>query len=192
MQGHRKLFYGGESWVKMSATMVGRRRKIWPKRRKAISYIKKFGPKYKWFKITYLEFFFLENISSIQLFISSTRSSRHYQSFFNFRFCSRKSQSQQNLAKKITHFTIQFGSKNSIILRATTLLALKIICSCNTAKNLSHFTNFSAKNISVLCHKKHLHCTISWCPRPEFLEHFQCKCLCISVYIRQKTFVPES
>ena len=31
---------------------------------------------------------------------------------FNFRFCSRKSQSQQKLAKNITHFTIQFRSKN--------------------------------------------------------------------------------
>ena len=31
---------------------------------------------------------------------------------FNFRFSSRKSQSQQKLAKKITHFRIQFRSKN--------------------------------------------------------------------------------
>ena len=32
--------------------------------------------------------------------------------FFNFRFSSRKSQNQQKLAKKITHFTIHFCSKN--------------------------------------------------------------------------------
>ena len=32
--------------------------------------------------------------------------------FFNFRFFSSKSQSQQKLTKKITHFTIQFCSKN--------------------------------------------------------------------------------
>ena len=32
--------------------------------------------------------------------------------FFNFRFSSKKSQSQQKLAKNITHFTIQFCSKN--------------------------------------------------------------------------------
>ena len=31
---------------------------------------------------------------------------------FNFRFFSSKSQSQQKLAKKITHFTIKFRSKN--------------------------------------------------------------------------------
>ena len=44
----------------------------------------------------------------------SRSSSGHHQSlfFFNFRFFSRKSQSQQKLAKKITHFTIQFCSKN--------------------------------------------------------------------------------
>ena len=30
----------------------------------------------------------------------------------SFRFSGRKSQSQQNLAKKIIHFTIQFFSKN--------------------------------------------------------------------------------
>ena len=32
--------------------------------------------------------------------------------FFNFRFSSRKSQIQQKLAKKITHFTIELRSKN--------------------------------------------------------------------------------
>ena len=34
--------------------------------------------------------------------------------FFNFRFSSRQSQSQQKLAKKISHFTIQFCSKRFI------------------------------------------------------------------------------
>ena len=34
--------------------------------------------------------------------------------FFSFRFSSRKSQSKQQLAKKIPHFTIQFCSKNLI------------------------------------------------------------------------------
>ena len=75
---------------------------------------------------------------------SSGRSSGHHQSFFfNFRFSSRKPQSQKKLAKKITHFTIQF-QKISLILRMSTHLSLKIICSRNTAKNLSNFTNFPA------------------------------------------------
>ena len=43
---------------------------------------------------------------------SSTRSIRHHQSLFYFKFSSRKSQNQQKLAKKITHFTIKFRSKN--------------------------------------------------------------------------------
>ena len=46
----------------MSATMVGRRLKIkikqWLKRPKAVPKKTKFGPKYKLFKITYLEFLF--------------------------------------------------------------------------------------------------------------------------------------
>ena len=41
-------------------------------------------------------------------------SKRHIWSLsLNFRFSSRKSQSQQKLVKKITYFTIQFCSKNS-------------------------------------------------------------------------------
>ena len=63
--------------------------------------------------------------------------------FFNFRFSSRKSQSQQKLAKKITHFIMQF-SKTSLILRTSTHLALKIICSHNIDINLSDFTKFLA------------------------------------------------
>ena len=38
----------------------------------------------------------------------------------NFRFYSRKTQSQQKLLKKITRFTIQFTQKSSLILRAST------------------------------------------------------------------------
>ena len=38
----------------------------------------------------------------------------------DFRFSGRKSQSHHKLAKKITHFTIQFCSKISLILRTST------------------------------------------------------------------------
>ena len=44
--------------------------------------------------------------------------------FFNFRFFSRKSQSQQKLSKKVTYFTIQFHSKN--LIRFTNLNSLDI------------------------------------------------------------------
>ena len=80
-------------------------------------------------------------ISGIQLYIKSiTRSLINFKKprkmtndffnnlyvlfFFNFRFSGRKSQSQQNLAKKVTYFTIQFRSKN-----------------------LTHFTNFNSLDI---------------------------------------------
>ena len=64
--------------------------------------------------------------------------------FLIFRFSSRTSQSQQKLAKKITHLTIQFRSKHLTILRTSTHLTLKIICSHNAVKNLYDFTNFPA------------------------------------------------
>ena len=86
------------------------------------------------------------NIISGNIFIFSTRSSGHQQRvFFDFRFSSRKSQSQQKLAKKSTYFTIQFHSNNlTHFTNLTTQLTLKITCSRNTAKNLSHFTDFPA------------------------------------------------
>ena len=114
LQGSRKLFYGsgrgGEGvWVKMSAAMVTRRRKL----------------KKHWL-ISYLEFFFWQYYFGHTTFLYwSTCSSGHYQiCSLIFKFCTRKSQSQQKLAKKITHFTIQFRSKY-----------------------LTHFTNLSSLHI---------------------------------------------
>ena len=68
--------------------------------------------------------------------------------FFDFRF-SRKSQSQQELVKKINHFTLQFCSKNLIhFMNLTSVeMLLKTICSRNMAKKLFHFTNFPANMI---------------------------------------------
>ena len=64
--------------------------------------------------------------------------------FFNFRFSSRKSQSQQKLEKRSLILQYSFAQKTSLILRTSTHLTLKIICSRNTVKNLSDFTNFPA------------------------------------------------
>ena len=78
--------------------------------------------------------------------------------FFNFRFSSRNSQSQQKLAKNITHFTIKFRTKNvTHFTNHSTHLTLKIICAYNTAKNLSDFTNFLA-NIFLFGVRKNI-CT---------------------------------
>ena len=88
--------------------------------------------------------------------------------FFNFRFFSRESQSQQKLPKKATHFTIQFRSKN-LIIWTSTHLTLKIICCCNTAKNLSEFTkNFPANMFLFGVRKNHLHSTVCWCPKLHY------------------------
>ena len=110
---------------------------------------------------------------------------------FNFRFSSRKSQSQQKLAKKITHFTIQFRSKN--LTHFTNLNSFEIennMLPKHSQKTFSVY-KFSSKHVSVWCQKKHLHCTISWRPRTAFLKHFESKCLYISVYLRKKIFVPK-
>ena len=73
----------------------------------------KFETKYKWFKISYLEFFSWKyNFRHKTYLYSSTRSSGHHQGFILiFRFL-RSLQAKKTLAKKISHFTIQFSSKN--------------------------------------------------------------------------------
>ena len=62
--------------------------------------------------------------------------------FFNFRFSSRKSQNQQKLAKKITHFTTHFCSKN-----------------------LTHFTNLNSIDIENNMLLQH-------CQKPFWLYKF--------------------
>ena len=64
--------------------------------------------------------------------------------FFNFRFSSRKSQSQHKRAKRISYFITKFRS--FILLTSTSAsVTLKIICSRNKAKKFFHLTNFLAK-----------------------------------------------
>ena len=62
--------------------------------------------------------------------------------FFNFRFSSRKSQSQQKLEKRSLILQYSFSQKTLLILQISTHLTSKIICSRNAAKNLCDFTNF--------------------------------------------------
>ena len=60
--------------------------------------------------MSHWNYFFENIISGIQLFYIRPDAPAEF--LFSFRFSSRKSQSQQKLAKKISHFTIQFRSKN--------------------------------------------------------------------------------
>ena len=107
---------------------------------------------------------------------------------FNFRFSSRKSQTQQKLAKKISHFTIQFRSKN--VTDPTNLDSIGIennMFSQYSQKSFWHY-KFSSKDASAWYQRKHLHCIISWRSRTAFLKYFESKCLHISVYLRNNFF----
>ena len=119
-QGRRKLFMvmvgGGGGLSKNVGHRGSPTTENLKKSTKEVSQKMNFGPKSKWFKISYLEFFFLKYYFGHAIFLyTSARSSGHDRNVsFNFRCSSRKSQNQQKLAKKITHFTMQFRSKKLI------------------------------------------------------------------------------
>ena len=108
---------------------------------------------------------------------------------FIFRFSSGKSQSQQKLAKKITHFTIQFRSKS--VTHFTNLNSLDIKNKILPQHSQKYFWLFQ-QSCFCLVSEKILHCTISWRPRTAFLKHIESKCLCICKYLLKKIFVSES
>ena len=82
--------------------------KHWQKNPKAILTKTKFGPKYKWFKYLIIGILFLKILfrANEGFIFVQTFQWIPFEFFFNFRFSSKKSQSQQKLAKKITHFTV--------------------------------------------------------------------------------------
>ena len=88
--------------------------------------------------------------------------------------------------------TVLLKKPHAHILLTSTHLILKITCFQNKAKNLSHFTNFSANIILFGVRKKHLDCTTSWRPRTAFLKHFESKCMYISIYLPERNFVPNT
>ena len=108
--------------------------------------------------------------------------------FFNFRFSSRKSQSQQKLAKKITHFTTQFRSKNLFHFTNLNSLETENKMLPELSQKPIWLYKFSSKLVSVWCQKKYLHCTISWRPRTAFFKHFESKCL-LFLYISIRRFL---
>ena len=73
--------------------------------------------------------------------------------------------------RKITHFAIQFRSKN--------VTHFKNLKSLKSIKNI--LPQHSQKHISGWCQKKKLHSTISRRPRIAFSELLESKCLYISV-----------
>ena len=108
------MLVGGD-WLKMSATMV-----CWQNKKNTGWNTLKQSPK-KWnldqnindSKSHIWNSFFENIISSIQICdILPQFPVNIIRDIFNFRLSNRKFQSWQKLAKKITHFTIQFCSKN--------------------------------------------------------------------------------
>ena len=82
-----------------------------------------------------------------------------------------QSQSQPKLATKITHFTIQFCSKN--LTHLMTLISLnnaEIILPQHNEKPCS-FYQFYSKHVCGWCQRKHLHCTTSKSQSTLFSKH---------------------
>ena len=81
--------------------------------------------------------------------------------FLDFRFSSRKSQSQQKIAKKITHFSKRFNSKHLIFFmkHLTFFIYLNSLDIENNMlpkhnQNFFLFYTFSSKHVSDWCQKK--------------------------------------
>ena len=97
-----------------------------------------------------MEFFFWKYFLGHTTFSYSSISSRgHHQSFFDFRFSSRKSQSQQKLTKKVTHFTIQFRSKH--LTHFTELNSLDIENNLLPKYSLEPFSLYKFSSKLVFC-----------------------------------------
>ena len=120
---------------KMSATMVDQRQKIknWKKthqlkRPKSGTQKTKLGPKYKSLKITYLYFFFWKcyfgHTALVYTFLWTL-------SEFSFilDFLAESLEAIKNQQKRSLILQYSFAQKTSLILRTSTLLPLKIICS---------------------------------------------------------------
>ena len=106
--------------------------------------------------------------------------------FNYFRFSSRKTQNQRKLAKTITHFTIQFCSKNLTHLTDLNSLNIVKIILCNTGKNITHLISSPANMFLVCVGKKYLHCIIFKRPKTRFLKHLEIKWLYIPVNFCEK------
>ena len=88
--------------------------------------------------------------------------------------------------KKITHFIIQFCSRNLTHFTNLNSFETENHMPPKHSQKASSVYKLSSKHVSVWCQKKHLRCTISWRRRTTFLKHFESKYLYISVYLYKK------
>ena len=123
--------------------MVGRRQKIkekhWLKLLKAVLQKTKFGPKYRLFKISIWVLFLKILFRAYNFFFG-----HHQGSFLISDFLAESLKTNKNQRKRSLILQHSFTQNTSLILRISTHLTLKIICSRNASKNLSHFTSFPA------------------------------------------------
>ena len=117
--------------------------------------------------------------------------------FFDIRFSSRRSQSQQKLAKKISHFTIKFRSKN--LTHFTNLNSLDVENNMLPQHSQKPFwLKIFPANMFLFGVRKNI-CTTPFLDVVQFIfgvtvffKLFESKCLHISVYLRKRYFVPAT
>ena len=138
-----------------------------------------------------ISFFFWNFISGVQLFytcpicpyvpVGIIRVS------FKFVFSSRISQSQQKLAKQITHFTMQFHSKNLAHFTSINSLDIENYILLQDSQKTFWIQKFVSKSQEKFA----LH--HFWKPKNCILEAIWISnCLYISVYLRKEIFVPDT
>ena len=108
--------------------------------------------------------------------------------FFDFRFSSRKSQSDQRLVKKTTHITIQFRSKNFTQFTNLNSLDIENNILMKHSQKLFSLDRFSSKHVSVWCQKKDI-CTALFLDAQELHSWSTLKGnICIFLYISVRKF----
>ena len=111
--------------------------------------------------------------------------------FFIPEFIAENLKPNKNLRKRSPILRYIFAQKTSLILRISALLKLKIICSQNTAKNLSQFTPFPAE-MFLFGVRKNI-CTTSFPDVQELLSWNTLKAnVCIFLYISLRKFCLEN
>ena len=108
--------------------------------------------------------------------------------FFWFQFFQQKVSKPTKIIDKDHLFCNSLPQKNSLILRTSTHLTLKIFCYRNTAKNLSHFTNFPANMFLFGVRKKN--CNGPFLDIHELHSSSTLKAnICIFLYISLRKFL---
>ena len=108
--------------------------------------------------------------------------------FFDFRIFSRKSRSQQKQAKRITHFAMQFRTKNLTYFKKLNSLDIEYA----PPTQLKTSVKFSSKHVFVWCQKRTFELHHFLTPKAAYFKRFESKCPYISVYLRKKMFVPKT